>query len=308
MKKKLGTKVRTNKDTGTSLKTIQYYEKNWEKIAHCYELGKDMLPVDPAWYRRKIYQEFLERTCPKSVLDVGCGGGWTVLDALKRRVDARGIEPVASLQQFGKRLLKQNGLKSCRIQQDNLASLAWLSPGSEDCVALLSVLPHVPSNRWDEIHSNIARVLKPGGHYVAAYRNELFDLFTFNSFTMEFYDKSLWGSQPGNDLRRNDGLSMLKSLITNPDIPGKYFTAAQDKTFGRLERVKSNPLTIKKYLQKYGLKVCRVRFYHFHCAPPLLAKRIKDFRGINHQMELELVDDWRGHFMAAMFVVESTRL
>jgi SAM-dependent methyltransferase len=293
--------------TGTSAEVLQYYARNWEKIARCYDIDARNLPVDPAWYRRRLYQQFLERTRPKSVIDVGCGGGWTVLDALKLGIDARGIEPVGELQKFGTNLLQQHGHDSNRIKQDDLASLASLPSQSQDCVALLSVLPHVPRERWAEVHSHIARVLKPGGRFIAAYRNELFDLFTFNSFTVEFYDKSLWGTEACQPLRQNDRLEKLKGLITHPDVPGPYFTAAQDKAFGQLDRMKSNPLTMPAYLGEFGLNVDRTRYYHFHCVPPILANDVSDYRDINHALELSLSDDWRGNFMAAIFMVEVVR-
>lgn len=298
----MNTKSKT--DTGTSEEVLKYYSRNWEKIANCYAMDPSGLPADPAWYRRRLYQEFLDRTRPASVLDIGCGGGWTVLDALERGVDARGIEPVVELKEFGCNLLRQAGHDASQIAQGDLASIASLPDGSEDCIALLSVLPHVPRDRWDDVHVDIARSLKPGGRLIAAYRNELFDLFTFNSITMEFYDKSLWSNDACSPLRNNETLGHLKGLITNPDLPGPYFTAAKDKSFGDLDRMKSNPMTMPSYLSKFGLEVERTRFFHFHCVPPLLAERVDEYRSINHELELSMSDDWRAHFMAAIFMVE----
>lgn len=298
----MNTKSKTN--TKTSEEVLKYYSRNWEKIANCYAIDASGLPEDPAWYRRRLYQEFLERTCPISVLDIGCGGGWTVLDAVERGVDARGIEPVVELKEFGCDLLRQRGHDASRITQGDLASIASLPDESEDCIALLSVLPHVPRDRWDEVHVDIARSLKPGGRLIAAYRNELFDLFTFNSITMEFYDRSLWNNEACTPLRNNETLVQLKRLITNPNLPGPYFTAAKDKSFGYLDRIKSNPMMMQSYLSKFGLKVDRTRFFHFHCVPPLLAEKIEGYRSINHELELSMSDDWRAHFMAAIFMVE----
>jgi SAM-dependent methyltransferase len=301
-------KMKPNPTTGTSEDVLKYYARNWEKIANCYVLDERGLPSDPAWYRRQLYHEFLARTRPASLLDIGCGGGWTVLDALELGLNARGIEPVAELKDFGRKLLQERGHKADRITQDDLASCAALPAGSEDCIALLSVLPHVPRNRWDAVHVDMARALKPGGRFIAAYRNELFDLYTFNSLTLEFYDKALWSCAPCAALEANTRLEQLKELVTNPDVPGPYFTAAKDKSFGSLERMKSNPLTMAAYFGQFDLRVERIRFYHFHCVPPILANSVRGFHNINHQMELTMYDDWRGYFMAAMFVVEAVKV
>lgn len=295
------------RNTGTSGDVLSYYARNWEKIAKCYEVDSNGLPVDPAWYRRRLYRDFLGRTKPASVLDIGCGGGWTVLDALQSGVNARGIEPVAELQKFGIELLSKNGYPQECIAQDDLSVLREMPDEKEDCIALLSVLPHVPAQDWDSVHSDISRALKPGGKFFAAYRNTLFDLYTFNSFTLEFYDQSLWDTAAAKDIHTDEALTHLKGLIAHPDLPGPYHTMAVDKSFGELQRVKSNPLTIASYLSSFGLTLDRVRFYHYHCAPPLMMQKLSKYKEMNHQMELQLPDDWRGHFMCAMFVVEVTK-
>lgn len=294
--------------TGTSEEVLDYYARNWDKIANCYQMDEQGLPADPAWYRRRLYQQYLDSAKPKSVLDIGCGGGWTVMDALERGINARGIEPVAELKKFGCSLLSDNGYDAAMITQNDLACLSELPSESEDCIALLSVLPHVPVEQWDGVHKDIARVLKPGGRLIAAYRNELFDLFTFNSITMEFYDKSLWNNAACNSLRNNDAVEILKGLVTNPDVPGQYFSAAKDKSFGKLERMKSNPMTMASYLKPFGLNVDRTRFFHFHCVPPILADKVDEYRKINHELELTMSDDWRAHFMAAIFMVEVVKV
>lgn len=293
--------------TDTSPDVLEYYSRNWETIANCYATDAEGLPIDPAWYRRQLYIEFLERVRPSSVLDIGCGGGWTVLDGLERGINARGIEPVAELSAFGSRLLESRGMDPDRVRPGDLADLASLPAASQDCVALLSVLPHVPAGKWLDVHASIAHVLRPGGRVIAAYRNELFDFFTFNSFTVETFDRSLWAGAAFEQVHAAGALDGVKSLISHPDVPGPYFTAARDKSFGALSRVKSNPLAAPTFLSAFGLAVDRIRFYHFHCVPPLLAPTLPQFRSINHRLEAELSSDWRGHFMAAMFLVEAIR-
>jgi SAM-dependent methyltransferase len=296
-----------NKKTGTSQETLNYYSKNWDKIANCYDLDDDGFPVDPAWYRKNIYKDILESSKPKSLLDVGCGGGWNVLDALELGIDARGIEPVLELKEHGCDLLSKHQHDSGRITQDDLSMLYELESNSLDCISFLSVLPHVPKSEWDKIHENIGRILKPGGKLISVYRNKLFDLFTFNSITMEFYDKNLWDLEVFDELG-SERVSQLKTLIANPDLPTPYHTNAVDKSFGELARVKSNPLTIDKYLSAFQMNVENISYYNYHCMPPLMIDDTKQFKKINHEMEATMSNNWRGNFMAAMFVVEATKL
>ena len=290
--------------TGTSKDVLNYYEKNWEKIAYCYDLDSDNIPVDPAWYRRRLYNDFLDKHKPKSVLDIGCGGGWTVLDALQKGIDATGVEPVRPLKNFAVELLNKEGFDGNKVLLDDLLYIEKLEDNSQDCVAFLSVIPHVPMDKLEFVHNEVNRILKPGGKFVVAYRNELFDFFTFNSITLDFYKNELWGLNELNELSNDSNLlESLKGLINNPDIPGKFHTNAKDKSFGKLKRFKTNPLTVGDYLSAFDFNWLESHFYHFHAVPPIISNTTKDLKKINHEMELNYSNDWRANFMCPMYLV-----
>lgn len=286
---------------------LAYYQRNAERIIRCYDLGADGLPIDPAWYRRRLYNQFLDREKPHRVLDVGSGAGQTVLDVRARGGDGYGIEPTPALVEAAQRLMEEHGHSRDNIRQGDLSSLANLELQPFDAIALLSVLPAIPREAWFAAHTNIVRNLKPGGVFVAAYRNQLFDLYTFNSFTIDFYDGVLWDTAATPGLASEATVAKLKTLVSNPDVPGAFHTNSPDKAFGRLQRPKSNPFTLPAYLSKFGLQVERMRFCHFHCVPPLMQDAVPEFYRVNHEMELELADDWRGNFMAAMVFVEARK-
>ena len=290
--------------TGTSKKVLEYYSNNWSAIANCYDIDDNGLPIDPAWYRRRLYNLFLKKYKPKSILDIGCGGGWTVLDSLKLGINTIGVEPVLELKKFAENLLSKEGYKGKNILLEDLIYIESLEDNSQDCISLLSVIPHVPINNLDKIHKELYRVLKPGGKLVVAYRNELFDFFTFNSITLDFYKDRIWESEEFNKISNDPNvLKALKSLINNPDIPGKFHTNVEDKSFGKLDRFKTNPLTVDSFLSSYGFKWLESNFYHFHAVPPLISDKVKDLKKINHFLELNFSSDWRANFMCPMYLV-----
>ena len=294
--------------TATSKDVLNYYSNNCDRIANCYDLDDKGLPNDPAWYRRRLYNQFLEKHKPKSVLDIGCGGGWTTLDSLKLGVKTIGLEPVIELKDFAENLLQKEGFDGKNILNEDLLYIKTLENNSQDCIALLSVIPHVPLNKIEKIHKELYRVLKPGGKLVIAYRNELFDLFTFNSITLEFYKNRIWELDELKKLSETpEVLKALSGLINNPDLPGKFHTNAKDKSFGKLNRFKTNPLTIKEYLSSYGLKWLESHFYHFHAVPPLISNEVQDLKKINHHLELNYSSDWRANFMCPMYLVISEK-
>ena len=295
------------KNTATTPEVLNYYSKNWEKIAKCYELDNEGFPIDPAWYRKRLYNNFLNKYKPKSLLDIGCGGGWTVLDALRLGINAIGVEPVKELKDFASNLIQKESFNPDLIIKDDLMYIESLPDNSQDCIALLSVIPHVPVEKLEEIHNHLNRILKPKGLLIVAYRNELFDFFTFNSITLDFYKESIWNNPNLDTLNNSDTLELMKDLISNPDLPRKFHTNAIDKSFGKLKRFKTNPLTINSYLKNYNFNLLESNFYHFHAVPPLISEKIKNLKKINHNLELTMSTDWRANFMCPMYLVTAQK-
>lgn len=289
--------------TGTSKTVLDYYERNWSEIVACYELGDDGLPRDPAFYRRQIYIRILEETKADNILDIGCGGGRTVLDALELGRKVQGIEPIEPLVRAAKALLAESGQDSALIKQMDMAELGHWKPFTWGTVTMLSILPHVSQDKWEVTHEYLTRLVGKGGYFIASYRNDLFDLFTFNSFTIDFIVNILWNCPSLQGFHSSESVEEFKKLIHNPDIPGPFHTDARDKSFGKLTRVNANPLEMPTYLRRFGLRVQKTYFYNYHCAPPLLRKTIHDYRLLSHNMDKEMSEDWRGHFMASTFVI-----
>lgn len=284
-------------------KVKSYYEANWSSIANCYDVDQDGLPIDAAWYRRRIYNKILEEKRPSSVLDVGCGGGQTVLDALAMGSSAIGIEPIKSLVDHGQEKLTQAGFSRELITQGDASDISNYDDDSFDLVAMLSVIPHIPMKDWPSLHSEIARVLKPGGYCVIAYRNELFDLYTVNRFTHDFFMKNFFGSSFYSTELQNELSVELESFIPFNKVPPANHTESSDKRFGDLERPKSNPLIQAEYLKKYGLDLEKNYFCNIHpVLPNSLLFRTIDAPRLKHSIELDLFDAWQGNFMGSMFV------
>ena len=297
-----------NPKTATSKEVLEYYNRNWAKIARCYDLGDDGLPVDPAYYRRLIYLNVLEETGADRILDVGCGGGQTVLDALEMGRAVKGIEPTKALVDSAQELLRTNGYEGDVISQNDLLALNQWPSHSFGSIVALSVLPHIQESRWDETHQALVNLIADDGYFIASYRNDLFDLFTFNSFTVDFVINVLFDNQACRPLKNRAVREKIESLISHPTIPGPQHTSAQDKSFGLLTRVNSNPLTMPAYLARFGVMQLKLYFFNFHCLPPLVSSSFPDAKTFSHEMNLNLAEDWRGYFMASTFLVVGKKM
>ena len=291
-----------------SIEVKNYYEKNWQLIANCYQIDKQGIPVDSAWYRRRIYQGLLESYRPNHVLDIGCGGGQTVLDALELGLVSRGIEPILDLVNFGQQSLERAGYEKEQISLGDASSITNFGDEEFDLVAMLSVIPHVPESDWSFLHQEVSRVLKPGGICVIAYRNELFDLFTANRFSYTFFMENFFSHTSYTDAIRRDLESELKKFIPFFNVPEKNHTESPDKSFGELIRPKTNPLMYSSYIEKFGLQHEKNFFCNFHATLPNMSRHnLEDVRSIKHELELDLFDKWQGNFMSSMFVAVSRK-
>jgi ubiquinone/menaquinone biosynthesis C-methylase UbiE len=286
-----------------------YYERNWESIANCYEIDEFGLPIDAAWYRRRIYKEVIEDYTPKNILDIGCGGGETVLDALQLGIDVNGIEPIENLVRFGQKKIANAGFDEKKITQGDASVISSFEDNSFDLISMLSVIPHVPMKDWFNLHSEIARVLRPGGISVIAYRNELFDLYTANRFTHEFFMSNFYSVNLYSEKLRREIYEELKKFIPHFEQPQIRHTEARDKSFGELVRPKTNPLVHNVYLKQFGMMSESTYFCNIHpFLPNMKLSEIEDFRSVKHKLEIEFYDKWQGYFMAAMFVSVARKL
>lgn len=118
--------------------------------------------------RRKAALNFLRQIQadadgPLSVLDVGCGSG-DVLSALDdKHWKIHGIDFVAGMVQQASKQYPSSGLAVADAVHMPFRS------ASMDVVTCLGVLEYVPS--WEGALNSIARVLKPGGHFVVSFPN-----------------------------------------------------------------------------------------------------------------------------------------
>lgn len=291
-----------------SVEVKKYYEKNWKSIANCYQVDSRGLPIDSAWYRRRIYKSLLESYKPSLILDIGCGGGHTVLDALELGLVSQGIEPILDLVSFGQQSLERAGYSRDLISLGDASAISNFSNEEFDLVAMLSVIPHVPLSDWYSLHKEVYRVLKPGGHCVIAYRNELFDMFTANRFSHEFFMEHFFSHPSYTDSVRLDLETELRDFIPFFNVPEKSHTESPDKSFGQLNRPKTNPLTYPSYIDNFGLRHEKNFFCNFHAVLPNMSKlKREEVKFIEHELELDLFDKWQGNFMSSMFVAVSRK-
>lgn len=215
----------------------------------------------------------------KHVVDFGCGDGLFVQALANAGAVVVGFEPNDALVEAARRRLRDAGL-AAEIRKGGVSALADISDRSVDILLTLNVFAYFTDEEEKALYAHAGRVIRPGGSWVITHSNELFDLFTLNRFTVEFY-RAHFGTDPS-------------ALLARPDLPDRV-------SF----RVRENPLTYGEKLKRFGFSLASMDFANYHEAPPLLMD-VKDFDDLDSRRYRDLADwpveeRWRLLFQCSMF-------
>jgi SAM-dependent methyltransferase len=282
----------------------------WEKDAaehmgFAYQYGVNPDVRYPMYeVRRDMVFEILDRLPKGRLLDAGCGAGHIVSDALDRGWDAVGFDFSEAMVALAVGFLGAHDQDPARVTLGNVADLSQYQDGSFDVVTLLGVSQYLKAEddqaTWSEIH----RVLKPGGLVIIDFVNALFDLSTFNRFTVRFVVDEFVSRFVSPD-RIPDLEQRISKLVTHPqkpDVTGAYATR-RDHVTKRTE----NPLTVAQRLKEHNFDLSDLLFYRLHAVPPLLFESEPELEKVAIASEGKLARHWIGHFVASAFIAVLTR-
>lgn len=236
-----------------------------------------------------------------TALDFGCGGGALLLKMLNNGVDAKGVEKHSKLCSLAKNRLEQSGFDPSCVMQGSISELGNFKKHSFDFVVLMGVFQYVPLNERLLLMRHIYDLLKPGGHMVATFQNALFDLFTFNKYSIDFMQQKIFQPLGVDSLLGESILTDLRALLTHPDKPDFSPLIARDNIFVET----TNPLTISEELKVHGFTLMNKYFYNFFFVPRLIEKNYADKLSLlRKEFEVTRATEWFGHLLANAFVVD----
>lgn len=275
-------------------KTKEYYNN----IASKYD-NTGLYPAN--YYRRMIVMSYfkssrnINRDVRGNVLDAGCGTGKVLEDLFLDGYHCYGIDiSEKMISQANKKLNIPNHLVP--LYCDNMNDLSMFNNNTFDYIICLGVLPYIPEDEEIKVYKEFKRVIKPHGTLITAHQNELFSLFSFNKYTIEFIRKNILSlTENGNDY-----MNEIKALLTNADEPVNINkdNSARDIIFTKSE----NPLTYANKLLKHGFESVRYDYYNMHSVPPLIRNTNMDL--LNSSIDLEFFDStrWQSMFIASTFI------
>jgi SAM-dependent methyltransferase len=180
------------------------------------------------------------------LLDFGCGDGVMFSDFPK--ATCIGIEPDSGLLEQAK-----GQFPTARLLHGSVEKLREIESSSVDLVLCLNVLAYMTDEEDATFYGECARVLKSGGSLLVTHSNELFDLFSLNSYTVDLFQR-YFGCDPS-------------PMLVNPTKP-------DHATYN----IRENPLTYSRKLSSYGFREEEQAFINWHEQPPMMGKDDKKLR------------------------------
>jgi SAM-dependent methyltransferase len=247
------------------------WTNQWTKRADGYA---SEIASDYHAHRLEVIGTLLPNLQGKSVVDFGCGEGVLIRKAREAEASSVvGIDPVPDLLRRAK--------DATQTILGGVEQLALIPDASVDCLIAANVLAYLTPEEERTFYREAARIVR--GALVVTHSNELFDLFTLNSYTTAFFVRYF-----GVD---------VASLLAMPDKP-------KDVTFN----IRENPLTYGTKLSSYGFTVERMEFMNRHPVPPLLTGAApSDIHAKTYPPTLGLPESerWKLLFQCSMFGVRA---
>lgn len=232
-------------------------------------------------HRLDVIKAVLPDLRGKSVLDFGAGEG-----ALARTALSMGSSRAIAMD-FDAGILeyaRKSGLQE--IVHGGVNDLHKIE--QIDCIISANVMAYFSEEEERTFYKEAARLLAPHGHLIVSHSNELFDLFTLNSYTAAFHKKHF-----GCD---------SDALLKFQHIP-------KATTYN----IRENPLTYPDKLRSFGFASDRTEFINFHSVPPLLDTDEHDYiehpngREYRDTLSFAPSEQWKLRFQCSMFVTRAAR-
>lgn len=234
------------------------------------------------------------------LLDAGCGTGNVLAACLKDGWDAQGIDFSPGMVEGARALLADEGLDPARVGQGSITDLGRFADSSFAAVVTMGVLSYVTDDEEARFLAEARRVLEPGGMLVTHNINTLFDLVTFNRFTVDFHARNFLPLFFADPAEAADARARIATLLTRPDapVPASRTAPTRDEQPSR----QANPLTYGRSVEAHGFEAVDQVFVRFHAVPPLLFEETPEYEALPIEHERALCRDWRATFLASNFI------
>ena len=248
-------------------------------------------------FRLEIIKKLLLKHNPKKIVDAGCGSGMPLIQIKKMGFNIIGYDKSLEMVNKAKKNLKAKNLSEKLVSLGDFEKPNNLKNNSFDCILGMGTF-YYSKNLFKTLKKQKEK-MKKKGRIIFSLRNELFDMSTFNDYSVRFYKNFYNVNQYNNKINQS-----FNKIFSNFNKRRNVKKNIDDqKVFSNV----NNPLTIKDEIyNKVGLKCEGLYFYHFHSLPPIYEKKFPKIF-YKESLKLEKAESWKGYFLASGFVLDCVK-
>lgn len=188
------------RETKQQKQTKKFFEKN---TANWYKKGKtdSKFSVNVIKQRNQYVEKISTKYLPKNAktLDVGCGTGDLVINLLRKNFDSQGIDFAEAMIKKAKKECMKNGFSSERFFLNSIFDFAPTS--RYDLISANGFIEYISEKELDVFIKQAHNMIKKRGIFVLGSRNRLFNIFSFNDYTL-------------SEIEGGDIIELIKECIT----------------------------------------------------------------------------------------------
>jgi 2-polyprenyl-3-methyl-5-hydroxy-6-metoxy-1,4-benzoquinol methylase len=209
-----------------------------------------------------------------NVFDFGCGTGETIVPLVERGFSVSGCDISQTMVDAAKTI---PGVGT--ITKGGVEAVETIK--SINNVIALNVLPYLTEEEEDTFWGSLSNSMSSGSVVIGSHTNMLFDLFTFNRYTMEFYRDHMLQYFPAE--LHDYLMSSLSKLITNPNTPDKnnqtWLGASNNPAASERDKIPKRrvcPFEYPDHVKTYGFKLLALKPVNVFPFPPLVTEKSKN--------------------------------
>jgi SAM-dependent methyltransferase len=146
-------------------------------------------------------------------------------------------------------------------------------PGPFDAVVVLNTLPYLTEDDERRFYQHAAKALRPGGALLISHTNMLFDLVSFNRYTVEFYRDVVC---PAAAIDPSAADHIASGLLKQGDYPPadpatmNAGPATQISDRDKVAKRRVDPFEYPRQVEAFGFKLGKLTPLNCYALPPLV--------------------------------------
>lgn len=253
-------------------------------------------------FRAVLAFDYIKENFPEGgdILDMGCGIGYNACFLAREGHNVTAFDASDIGIQRAKALAHENGLNENMFICGDHTYLEKIPAESVDVALAMGFIYYLNERDRDYCYKQVHRILRKKGKFLVSYKNHLFDIFSLNNTSLEFWAQMIDDFSPAAKLLKSKGA--LEALDEKVKVPVRVWE--KNSISARFKTDRGNPLTYADTVKRYGYELEDILYPDSHLLPPALEAEVDSQKllELKAQYCVQQARDWRGIFMCYEFL------